>query len=145
MNKKIGISDALKDKVFNNCSYSIIQDNYNTLRWNEKNHLQKPSENDLLIIVNKLKAQQPFKLLRKIRDDLLCKSDKYVIVDWPHMSKEIKEMWYDYRQKLRDLPSNSRNINIDDNGNLLNVNWPIVPPGESPDGDLVKYINMFKI
>ena len=61
------------------------------------------------------------------------------------MSKEIKEMWYDYRQKLRDLPSNSRNINIDDNGNLLNVNWPIVPPGESPDGDLVNYINMFTI
>ena len=33
----------------------------------------------------------------------------------------------DYRQALRDLPSNTSNPKIDENGNLTGVTWPTKP------------------
>jgi len=45
--------------------------------------------------------------LRKKRDTLLDKTDKYAIIDYPHPSPESKQAWLDYRQALRDLPANT--------------------------------------
>ena len=33
----------------------------------------------------------------------------------------------DYRQAMRDLPSNTSNPKIDENGNLTGVEWPTKP------------------
>ena len=45
--------------------------------------------------------------MRRKRNDLLSKTDKYTLPDWPHPSEEVKQAWLDYRQALRDLPANT--------------------------------------
>ena len=45
--------------------------------------------------------------LRYLRDIKLSETDKYTIPDWPHPTEEAKQAWLDYRQALRDLPSNT--------------------------------------
>jgi hypothetical protein len=57
--------------------------------------------------------------LRKERDDLLAKTDKYAILDWPHPTPEAKQAWLDYRQALRDLPANTEDP--------ANPVWPTRP------------------
>ena len=42
--------------------------------------------------------------IRHKRDILLATSDKYCLVDWPQ-TPEQKEIRFQYRQSLRDLPS----------------------------------------
>jgi len=61
-------------------------------------------------------------LLNKIREKrtkILERTDKYVTIDYPHPTPEIKQAWIDYRQALRDLPSNTTDPE--------NPVWPIAP------------------
>src|SRR5210317_212331 len=62
--------------------------------------------------------------LRRKRNALLAETDKYVATDFPHKSSEDVQVWLDYRQALRDLPNNTRNV--DANG----AKWPKL--GECP-------------
>ena len=57
--------------------------------------------------------------LRIERNKLLKSSDKYTILDWPHATEEVKQAWLDYRQALRDLPSNTSDPE--------NPVWPVAP------------------
>jgi hypothetical protein len=66
-------------------------------------------DNDMLMV-----------LLRADRDDLLSKTDKYALLDWPHTSLEKQREWLEYRQALRDLPSNTEDP--------ANPVWPEKPP-----------------
>jgi hypothetical protein len=71
---------------------------------------------------------EPMIRLREKRDTLLQETDKYLsIPDWPHHSEEIKQQWINYRQALRDLPTNTPNPQFL-NGVLMNVVWPTPPP-----------------
>lgn len=54
--------------------------------------------------------------LRKIRNDLLAKSDWILMPDSPVLNKEE---WKEYRKKLRNLPRNVKDP--------LNVDWPEQP------------------
>lgn len=42
--------------------------------------------------------------VRRIRDNLLDRSDRYMIPDFP-ISEEVREQWRAYRQALRDIPN----------------------------------------
>lgn len=53
---------------------------------------------------------KPLTDLRRKRDILLSQTDKYAIPDWPHKTPEIRQMWLDYRQALRDLPNNENTV-----------------------------------
>ena len=67
-------------------------------------------------------------LLREYRDRLLKESDVYMLPDYPHRSKKMKEAWAVYRQQLRDLPSISTpSINADRTLNLESVRFPTPP------------------
>ena len=71
-------------------------------------------------------AQEPIPAmdqLRNQRDSLLMQSDWRMNEDYPYADKE---QWKIYRQALRDLPANSE-PQLDENGNLTNVNWPEEP------------------
>lgn len=50
-------------------------------------------------------SEQKLFELRQIRNKLLKETDKYALPDWPHKTPEIRQLWLDYRQTLRDLPS----------------------------------------
>lgn len=62
---------------------------------------------------------KPMMALRKRRDEILKETDKYTIPDWPHSTPESKQAWLDYRQALRDLPTNTTD--------LENPVWPSPP------------------
>jgi hypothetical protein len=91
---------------------------YEKLTWTDTN-TSKPTLEELTAKHEELVAAKPLKDLRKKRDDLLAKTDKYALPDWPHASLEKQREWLDYRQALRDLPSNTEDP--------ANPVWPTVP------------------
>lgn len=66
-----------------------------------------------------------FEKLRDKRDNLLLKCD-WVIAKSVETGIEISDVWKSYRQALRDLPATAQ-PQLDENGNLINVNWPEKP------------------
>lgn len=122
----VDITDAIKE-LCPNCGFSVKDDDYNTIVWNERNILPKPSLEEVNSKLDELRLLQPMKQLREERNKKLLETDKYTsIPDWPHASEEVKQAWITYRQALRDLPSTST-PQLDENGNLTNVTWPTPP------------------
>ena len=66
-----------------------------------------------------LKTEIYSKTLRRKRDSILEKTDKYTVPDYPHPTPEARQAWLDYRQALRDLPSTT--------GDPANPVWPVPP------------------
>jgi hypothetical protein len=67
-------------------------------------------------------------LLREKRNQLLKDSDMYVLPDFPHKSKQIRDAWYEYRQQLRDLPNYSTpSLLADGTLNEESVRFPVKP------------------
>ena len=66
-----------------------------------------------------LGSEIDLKELRTKRNTLLDQSDKYVTVDFPHATPEKKQEWLDYRQALRDLPTETEDP--------ANPVWPVQP------------------
>ena len=91
---------------------------YEGLVWNDT-EIPKPTLEELTAKQEELIAAQPLKDLRKERDALLIKTDKYALPDWPHETLAKQTEWIEYRQALRDLPDVT-----DDPANPV---WPTVP------------------
>ena len=100
-------------------SYSLNGEKYEGLVWSETNTLSKPTLEELTAKYEELVAAKPLKELRQERDDLLVKTDKYALPDWPHASLAKQTEWLEYRQALRDLPSNTEDP--------ANPVWPTQP------------------
>ena len=64
----------------------------------------------------------PYHYLRKERDRLLAQTDWWAVADRTMTAEQTA-----YRTALRDLPANSTNVALDEQGNLNNVDWPEVP------------------
>lgn len=111
------LSPVLMD-LYPNADWYLKGYTYEGLVWNDT-EIPKPTLEELTAKHEELVAAQPMKNLRKERDDLLAKTDKYALPDWPHASLEKQREWLEYRQALRDLPSTT-----EDPANPI---WPIVP------------------
>jgi hypothetical protein len=125
------------------CIWSMTDNNYDTLVWEVANAKSKPTYNDLLEKVNELNNIKPLEVLREKRNELLDKTDKYMVYDFAYAVGTTKEDWISYRQELRDLPTTaSPQINIverieTNNETLIsqtvtvieleNVTWPTPP------------------
>ena len=91
-------------EFYSGCEWTLRGSDIEDLEWHETN-IPKPTLEELTAKHEELVAAQPMNTLRKERDDLLIKTDKYAIPDWPHPTPEARQAWLDYRQALRDLPS----------------------------------------
>lgn len=85
-----------------------------------------PSKIEIDTKIQELEAAEPLRLLRIERTRLLQESDWRDLPSYPGTDQAE---WRTYRQALRDL-TNTETPALNDNGELINVNWP-VPPGES--------------
>ena len=65
--------------------------------------------------------EQAMSRLRFKRDQLLAQTDWMAVSD-----RVMTQAQIDYRQALRDLPATAE-PQLDENGNLTNVNWPEEP------------------
>ncbi len=72
--------------------------------------------------IAELEAAEPMRLLRLERNRKLTETDWWAVSD-----RNITAEQTAYRTALRDLPANSPNVALDDNGNLINVDWPESP------------------
>ena len=118
------MSIQLEEAIFDllpNAKFSIIGYDYSGIQWSDER--PKPTEEEIQAKIVELEAAEPMRLLRLERDRLIQQTD------WRFRSDLTpSQEWIDYCQALRDLPANSE-PQLDENGNLTNVNWP-VPPGE---------------
>ena len=62
------------------------------------------------------------RLLRIERNQKLAETDWWAVSDRTMTAEQTA-----YRNELRDLPANSPNVALDEQGNLINVTWPEVP------------------
>ena len=87
-------------------------------------NVAQPTQAEIDAKLAELEAAEPLRLLRIERNRILQQSD------WMANSDVVMtDEWRAYRQALRDLPE-TQTPALDDNGNLINVEWP-TPPGET--------------
>lgn len=100
---------------------------YDNLIWSHPD-IDKPSETELQKNVDQLNADEPYKQLREIRNQMLKRTDIYGLADYPFKDDNHKTAWLTYRQQLRDLPSMS-SPTLDSNHSLdpNSVKWPQEP------------------
>jgi len=91
--------------------------------WNDSR--PQPTEEEIQAKIKELEAAEPMRLLRQERDRKLTEVDWWTsrALDGTPLTEEQIA----YRQALRDLPENSANVAIDENGTLINVEWPVKP------------------
>ena len=110
-----------------NASFAVIGDTYEGIEWGETNSQTKPTKEEVTAKLNELNNAEPYKLLREERNKLIVETDWTQLKD---IDLDIvrERNWKNYRQALRDLPSNS-NPKLDSFGNLdlSSVNWPTKP------------------
>ena len=84
-----------------------------------------PTDEEIQEKIAELEAAEPMRLLRIERDRKLTEVDWWTsrALDGTPLTTEQTA----YRQALRDLPENSANVAIDENGTLINVEWPVKP------------------
>ena len=59
-----------------------------------------------------MESQDKWQKIRNLRNSFLQSSDVYIFSDrWERYDQNTKNLWIDYRQKLRDLPINFTNPN----------------------------------
>ena len=89
--------------------------------------ITQPTEEEIEVKLAELKAAEPARQVREIRNRLLAESD------WTQNRDVVllnDTTWKQYRQDLRDLPASaSFTPKLDSNGNLdmSSVTWPLKP------------------
>jgi hypothetical protein len=98
---------------------------YDKIQWMDENTplpTRDEFENEWIKYLN----AHDLEFVRSKRNQLLEQSDRYAITDYPHSNLTVQQEWLDYRQVLRDLPSNGTAVN---GGNIklwvTNQNGPL--------------------
>ena len=92
--------------------------------WNDPNNKQ-PSEQEIQAKISELEAAEPMRLLRIARNQKLAETD-WITLKAYSQKQDVSENWANYMQALRDLPATAK-PQLDDVGNLTNIDWPEVP------------------
>ena len=102
-------------------------DNYSDIEWLDKSQTI-PTEEELNSKITELKAEEPFRLLRKERNRRLAECD-WIVTKNAEYGYNIPKEWRTYRQALRDLPSITYKPELDEFGYLKmdSVAWPTLP------------------
>jgi hypothetical protein len=90
--------------------------------WNV-NVSERPTQDEIVQEIERLKAAEPMRLLRVERDRLIAETDWWVLPDRTPTSEQLA-----YRQALRDLPDTSSPV-LDPTSRLgiSGVSWPVKP------------------
>ena len=118
------IIQALQELGYGKCKWHVKNHEiYDNLFWLDT-EVEKPTKEILENKINELLTAEPMRLLRLERNSRLAETD-WIIVKGLEQSVDLTE-WKTYRQALRDLPA-TQEPKLDDQGNLINVDWPEVP------------------
>jgi hypothetical protein len=120
MNHEQSLIKALLELSDNKGSFSILNSANNHIRW-DSTDITRPSDEEISNKANEILNAEPMRLLREERDRKLAETDW-----WAGKDVTMSQARKDYRQALRDLPSNAE-PQLDAEGNLTNVTWPTKP------------------
>lgn len=115
-------------KLYPNLKFSMKNNDLNTL--DIEDDITVPTAQEFIDIQNTINNEKPLNHLRNYRNYVLSITDKYSLPDYPHENDEIKNKWIIFRQQLRDITLNN-NPSLDEFNNIINVNWPEFPNGDS--------------
>ena len=106
---------------------TITGNTYEGINWLDKNQT-KPTEDEINTKIAELQKEEPFRLLREERNKRLAECD-WVVTKYAEYGYNIPKEWRAYRQALRDLPSITYTLEVDEYGNLKmdSVAWPTPP------------------
>jgi hypothetical protein len=119
------------NKLTNYGEYRLSDDwenGYDSIIWLDVNK-ELPSKEVFDAEVEIVLKSTCLELIREKRNELLKDSDWRINDDYPYADKEL---WKEYRTNLREFPNKIENgdlptPSLDENGNLINVNWPEKP------------------
>jgi len=111
--------ESLVDKA----KFSIEDGDYDKIVWKDERTI--PTKAQIETKINELEAEEPVRILRLHRDRLLQETD-WVSARSVDSGTPVSQEWVAYRQALRDLPVTAE-PQLDENGNLTNVTWPVKP------------------
>ena len=104
--------------------YDVKDRGYDNITWLHPTE-PKPSEEELLKLVEQFENERPMVVLRYNRDKLMKKYD-WVGAKSITTGEPVPDDWKVYLQALRDLPQ-TVTPTLDEFGNLMNVVWPTPP------------------
>lgn len=99
---------------------------YDSIIWEKNKVARIPSKQEVFLKYKELVNNYPMIRLKSVRRGKLKETDFLVMPDYPHSSDSEKQKWLTYRQELRDITKHTTPM-LDNNGFLINVNWPIPP------------------
>lgn len=109
------------DAVLSLVGYKKFREDENgEIIWEDEENL-RPTDAQINSELERLTNNEPYAILRRKRNLLLRESDWMAVAD-----RTMTQAQIDYRQALRDLPETA-DPELDENGNLINVNWPEEP------------------
>lgn len=102
--------------------WNLVGNDFDNIEW-LSNDIEKPTKEEVNNKLAELIEQEPSRLLRIKRNQLLEETDWWALSDIP-----ITEDRKKYRQQLRDLPSKAAPVlNNDYELDESSVNWPVKP------------------
>lgn len=126
MRKEINLSAALVI-LAPKAMWSIRDNDYEKLEWYSED-FEKPSKEELEAKVQELLIDEPYIVLREIRDWYLRESDWTQSADIRAIrSADWCTAWDSYRQELRDLTSTCTPYFEGDSPNIMGVIFPEKP------------------
>ena len=126
MRKHIDISSALV-ALAPKAMWSIKDNDYDKLEWFNED-IEKPSKEALEAKVQELLLNEPYAVLREVRDWYLKESDWTQSADIRSIrGAEWCAAWDSYRQELRDLTTTFTPYFEGDSPNIMGVTFPEKP------------------
>ena len=82
----------------------------------------RPTDGEISAVWEEASKNSAIYVLRDKRNQLIALTDWWAVADRTMTSEQTA-----YRTALRDLPANSPNVALDEQGNLINVTWATKP------------------
>lgn len=106
-----------------NCCWSLEGVSISGLKWDDDINL-RPSNDAIITKAREIKAQIPWNMLRRQRDQRMREVD-WVTLRSVRTGEPIPQEWLDYMQALADITKTQTPMMVA--GQLANVTWPTRP------------------
>lgn len=107
--------------------WTVRDNDYDQIDWQSED-IPMPTKEEIDAEIQRLTEEEPYTVLREIRNWYLQQSDWTQAQDIRSIrGEEWSSAWDNYRQELRDLPSNSSNLYFDEFNNIQNATFPEKP------------------
>jgi hypothetical protein len=126
MRRNNDIGDALLS-LAPKAVWTIRNNSYDEIEWQSED-IAMPTREEIDAEIQRLTEEEPYTVLREVRDWYLQQSDWTQAQDVRAIrGQEWCDAWDSYRQQLRDLPSNSSDLYFDEFNNIQNTTFPEKP------------------